>query len=194
MIGLIVYGELKKVKPDLYPRNNSVKEVILRTSTTSLGAQSDMITLRFERSGVICGDLSLMIYAENSMNWKATRTHWIDNQHHTCTWKIGHRCCEGIRTKWIMALARHKQHSVLRRSLSVDIDNQHHRYSWKIGLDAVKVFETSELWPLHDINITVSFEDLYQLTLTINIPGILERLGSMLWRYSKHVNYGPCTT
>ena len=68
MIGLIVYGELKKVKPDLYPRNNSVKEVILRTSTTSLGAQSDMITLRFERSGVICGDLSLMIYAENSMN------------------------------------------------------------------------------------------------------------------------------
>ena len=58
-----------------------------------------------------------------------------------------------------MALARHKHHSVLRRSLSVDIDNQHHRYPWKIGLDAVKVFETSELWPLHDINITVSFEN-----------------------------------
>ena len=46
--------ELKKVKPDLYPRNNSVKAVIFRMSTTSLGAQSDMITLRLERSGGLC--------------------------------------------------------------------------------------------------------------------------------------------
>ena len=50
----------------------------------------------------------------------------------------------------------------------------------RLGTDAVKVFEPSELWPLHDINNTVSFEDLYQWTLTINITGILERLGSML--------------
>ena len=41
--------ELKKVKPDLYPRNNSVKAMIFRMSICWLGAQSDMITLRYSK-------------------------------------------------------------------------------------------------------------------------------------------------